>query len=349
MSSTISEDQRDAIERAQLFAQHHNRLGKSPDALSSEPTEESLQCRVYVGSLPYEGIGEEQIRQAFSAFGPILHVTMNTDPSTGRSRGFCFIDYESPESAQSAIPAMNGQILGGRSIKVGPAAAPGNRKSNVSMPGVPSVVTSIALPVGQMNYVPVPGSRIYVGSIQYDLTSADLIPYFAKCGPVRSCQLVPNPETGKHRGFGFIEFETAEAATQALQVMNGYPLGGRSIKVGPASHPVSSTPPPTVFPVAGAAPLVESPIVRVRNMATEEDLSDASELRSDVREECERYGPVDRVIVHQDPRLQEAIIYVIFKTTESATQAAMALHNRWYAKRQIIATRLASLPEGLEQ
>ena len=58
------------------------------------------------------------------------------------------------------------------------------------MPGVPSVVTSIALPVGQMNYVPVPGSRIYVGSIQYDLTSADLIPYFAKCGPVRSCQLV---------------------------------------------------------------------------------------------------------------------------------------------------------------
>lgn len=52
------------------------------------------------------------------------------------------------------------------------------------------------------------------------------------CDSLQSCQLIPNPETGKHKGYGFVEFETEDAAKGAIQCMNGFQLGGRQLKVG---------------------------------------------------------------------------------------------------------------------
>ena len=56
----------------------------------------------------------------------------------------------------------------------------------------------------------------------------------------------PNPETGKHKGYGFVEYEESKSAEEAIQQMNGWDLGGRPIKVGRA---ISSAP---ILPTPGA-------------------------------------------------------------------------------------------------
>jgi len=58
--------------------------------------------------------------------------------------------------------------------------------------------------------------------------------FFVFSSSLQSCQLIPNPETGKHKGYGFVEFETEDAAKGAIQCMNGFQLGGRQLKVGVA-------------------------------------------------------------------------------------------------------------------
>lgn len=99
----------------------------------------------------------------------------------------------------------------------------------------------------QMN-VPNLNTRIYVGSIHWDLSEADLKTEFEAFGKIKSCILMPNPETGKHKGYGFIEFEDPLAATQAIAKKNGVELAGRPMKVGPASS--ASMPSPALFNAA---------------------------------------------------------------------------------------------------
>lgn len=73
----------------------------------------SLACRIYVGSINYE-FDEEVIRVPFSVFGPITKIDMPRE--NGRSKGFCFVEYQTPEQANNALVAMNGFILGGRHV-----------------------------------------------------------------------------------------------------------------------------------------------------------------------------------------------------------------------------------------
>lgn len=70
-----------------------------------------------------------------------------------------------------------------------------------------------------------------MGSIVYELGESDIMAIFQAFGKILSCQLIPNPETGKHKGYGFVEFETEDAAKGAIQCMNGFSLGGRQLKV----------------------------------------------------------------------------------------------------------------------
>jgi hypothetical protein len=75
-------------------------------------------------------------------------------------------------------------------------------------------------------------SRIYVGSVFFDVTEDDIKQIFQAFGPISKVSMIPNTETGKHKGYGFIEFEQHDAAAQAIQVMNGFTLANRQLKVG---------------------------------------------------------------------------------------------------------------------
>ncbi|KAJ3169872.1 Poly(U)-binding-splicing factor puf60 [Geranomyces variabilis] len=92
-------------------------------------------------------------------------------------------------------------------------------------------------------------SRIYVGSINFELTEVQLKAVFSRFGYVKAIGMTIDPMTGRHKGFCFVEYEVPEAAELALQHMNGFDLGGRQLKVGRPNnyqHGIGATLPPPV-------------------------------------------------------------------------------------------------------
>ena len=75
---------------------------------------------IFVGNLSFN-TGEDELRQAFEAYGQVDRVSIMTDRDTGRSRGFGFVEMASNEDGEKAIAALNGSQVGGRTINVNEA------------------------------------------------------------------------------------------------------------------------------------------------------------------------------------------------------------------------------------
>ncbi len=78
------------------------------------------------------------------------------------------------------------------------------------------------------------GRRIYVGNLPWSTTSAELQSLFAEHGGVQSAEVISDRETGRSRGFGFVEMETDEGTEAAIAAMNGRDMGGRALTVNEA-------------------------------------------------------------------------------------------------------------------
>jgi RNA recognition motif-containing protein len=76
--------------------------------------------KLYVGNLAYS-VRDEELQQAFSAYGTVTSAKVMMDRETGRSKGFGFVEMASDAEAQAAINGMNGQSLSGRAVVVNEA------------------------------------------------------------------------------------------------------------------------------------------------------------------------------------------------------------------------------------
>ncbi|MFN7623617.1 MAG: RNA recognition motif domain-containing protein [Acidobacteriota bacterium] len=83
--------------------------------------------------------------------------------------------------------------------------------------------------------------RLYVGNLPFSVTEQDLEQLFSQSGQVDSANVVTDRDTGRSRGFGFVEMETQEAANAAIDALNGYELSGRALTVNEA-RPKESRP-----------------------------------------------------------------------------------------------------------
>ncbi|MFE1746580.1 RNA recognition motif domain-containing protein [Coleofasciculus sp. H7-2] len=75
---------------------------------------------------------------------------------------------------------------------------------------------------------------IYVGNLSYDVTEADLTGVFAEYGSVKRVQLPTDRETGRPRGFGFVEMSTEAEETAVIEALDGAEWMGRDMKVNKA-------------------------------------------------------------------------------------------------------------------
>ncbi|KYQ94260.1 RNA-binding region RNP-1 domain-containing protein [Tieghemostelium lacteum] len=281
-----------------------------------QQNQEQIQCRIYVGSLNFN-LTEQDITNAFAPFGIIKSLVLGKD-GVGKSKGYCFIEYDSPESATNAINSMSKHYMGGRLIKVArPFIPTGNSSTNtiitnpfitqlspppppLSTPQSPiptptfpispqihqyqqlqqvsiPIHAGIAVAQGQSHqpplFIPPPPiiqssqmtplqpplipqptlptqqpnqeNRIYIGSIPWNVTEDIIKSTFCGLGNILSCTLMNNPDTNRHKGYGFIDFETKKSADDAILTMNGFEINGRPIKVGRPvkgiSNPTSSS------------------------------------------------------------------------------------------------------------
>jgi RNA recognition motif-containing protein len=76
--------------------------------------------------------------------------------------------------------------------------------------------------------------KIYVGNLAFQTSSSELQNLFAEAGTVESANVIEDRETGRSRGFGFVEMSSAEEGANAIAQFNGKEVNGRELKVNQA-------------------------------------------------------------------------------------------------------------------
>ena len=80
------------------------------------------------------------------------------------------------------------------------------------------------------------GKKLFVGNLAFSTTGSDLESLFASAGTVESATVVNDRESGRSRGFGFVEMSNSSEASKAIQELNGRDVGGRQINVSEAKE-----------------------------------------------------------------------------------------------------------------
>jgi RNA recognition motif-containing protein len=78
------------------------------------------------------------------------------------------------------------------------------------------------------------GKKLYVGNLPFSATDESLQEMFAQSGSVTSAKIIMDRDTGRSKGFGFVEMASEEEASDAIQKLNGQSVGGRAITVAEA-------------------------------------------------------------------------------------------------------------------
>ncbi|KAI8146995.1 hypothetical protein BJV82DRAFT_373506 [Fennellomyces sp. T-0311] len=219
----LTPDQKERLQRAKAYAREMKSKLTTPlqPAIMSATNPHvasgvdartlSVLARIYVGSIHFV-LNESHVKAVFNQFGTIKSISMSVDPATLRHKGFCFIEYETPEAAALALETMNGQDLGGRQLKVG---RPNNYATAASSGSIPTP----------------PKSRIYVSNVNDMITEENMASIFEAFGRIKKCILLPDLLSRKHKGCGFIEFEEDEAAVAAIQSLKNFEIGGQTLRV----------------------------------------------------------------------------------------------------------------------
>ncbi|XP_021950865.1 heterogeneous nuclear ribonucleoprotein A1, A2/B1 homolog [Folsomia candida] len=146
---------------------------------------EPEQCRkLFIGGLDYRTT-EDSLKAHFSKWGEIVDVVVMKDPKTRRSRGFGFITYSRSfmvDEAQNARPHK----VDGREVEPKRAVP----REDIGKPEAGATVR-----------------KIFVGGLKEEVEEEDLRSYFKSFGNVSNVVLVTTKDTGKKRGFGFVEFD----------------------------------------------------------------------------------------------------------------------------------------------
>jgi cold-inducible RNA-binding protein len=80
------------------------------------------------------------------------------------------------------------------------------------------------------------GKRVFVGNLSFNTESDQLRAAFEPCGTIVDVKVISDRETGRSRGFGFVEFATDQQAAEAIEKLNGTNLDGRQLKVNEAQE-----------------------------------------------------------------------------------------------------------------
>ncbi|KAK3825941.1 MAG: hypothetical protein J3Q66DRAFT_111706 [Benniella sp.] len=216
----------------------NSRRSKSPKGLSggrrkrspSPPADDATCDRrtVFVMQLSAR-LKTSELEEFFAKAGRVRAARIIEDRNTGRSKGVGYVEFYEEESVAKAI-ALTGQKLLDIPVIAKHTESEKNRLAlQAATQAAQDAATAAA---AQPASTDLSQHRLYVGSVNFDLTEDDLKQVLEPFGPIEFIKLHRDAETGKSKGFAFVQYKSAEDAKQAMERLNGYVLAGRSIKVG---------------------------------------------------------------------------------------------------------------------
>ncbi|KAJ2547475.1 nuclear localization sequence binding protein [Coemansia sp. RSA 1933] len=168
---------------------------------------------VFVGNLSFS-VTDESLATAFGEFGEVVAARVAMQPNSGRSRGFGYVDFASEDAQEKATAATDFEVEG----------------RTVRMEKTEGQARDGKQPRAQGPSTSEPSKVLFIGNMSFRSTEDSVRSAFEECGTVVSVRIITDRETGRPKGYGYIEFDSVEAAANAMQ-WNNTDLDGRNIRL----------------------------------------------------------------------------------------------------------------------
>eukprot|EP00939_MAST-03C_sp_MAST-3C-sp1_P004446 g4446.t1 len=176
--------------------------------MSSSATvqERNQDATCYCGDLD-ENVTEDILWELMVQVGPVVSVHMPKDKVTSRHQSYGFVEFRSERDAEYATKVLNMIKLFGKPIRVNKANSSSKVKRNI-------------------------GANLFVGNLAPEVDEKLLYDTFSAFGGLFSTpNIMRDPDTGSSKGFGFVNYDSFEAADLAIECMNGQYLCNRPVRV----------------------------------------------------------------------------------------------------------------------
>jgi polyadenylate-binding protein len=161
---------------------------------------------LYVGDLAVDA-NEGLLFEIFNAVGPVASIRVCRDAVTRRSLGYAYVNYHQLSDAERALDTMNFSMIKNKPCRImWSQRDPSLRRSGVG--------------------------NIFVKNLHESIDNKQLYDTFSLFGNILSCKVVTDRETGKSKGYGYVHYETAEAANAAIDKLDGMLIDGMEVQVG---------------------------------------------------------------------------------------------------------------------
>lgn len=161
---------------------------------------------LYVGDLD-TNVTDSQVFEMFNAMGSVVSVRVCRDVTTRRSLGYAYVNFSSPEDAARALEMLNFALLGNKTIRI----MYSNRDPSLRRSGA---------------------ANIFIKNLDKSIDNKLLHETFSVFGTILTSKVATDP-SGQSKGYGFVQYETEEAAKKAIEQLNGMLLNDKQVYVGP--------------------------------------------------------------------------------------------------------------------
>jgi len=264
---------------------------------------------LYVGELDFS-VTEAMLYEIFSMVGPVSSIRVCRDAVTRRSLGYAYVNYLNANDAERALDQLNYSLIKNKACRIMVSQRdPALRKTGAG--------------------------NIFLKNLDETIDNKALHDTFAAFGTILSCKVALD-ENGVSRGFGFVHFDTGEAADAAIAGVNGMLLNDKVVFVG---HHVPKR------ERQAKIDEVKSHFTNlyVKNLPTEVE-------EKEFRELFEKFGTVTSAVVTTDAEgKSKGFGFVNFESHEGARKAVDELHEKDYKGQQLYVTRAQKKGEREEE
>ena len=207
--------------------------------------------KIFVGGLAHT-TNTDSLKSHFEGFGEVADVFMSKNAETGTARGFAFVTFTDDSTVEKLLTACP-HIIDGKTVDAkratvrGPRGAPGgsargggNGSFENAMGGQGYArhhAQNVGLGGPGAQKKPPSEKQVFVGGVPNGTTKEDLQQFFTQFGPVESANLMVDRETGRNRGFGFVNFSFMETVEKVLGIKH-FEINGKAVEVKKAERRV---------------------------------------------------------------------------------------------------------------